>query len=174
MSDQEIAAAGRKLWELGNNRVGFREYTEELRLIYEYEAEEALKAAQAASEGTVSPSTDPNILIRAADFVREIHDFRCVRAQDEGDAPFNVVDYYSMEDLEAQLRASLPSAPGRSPEDAVREAARAVVKAGWALSDVGHFLPDTPEGRAFDDALDALESTLRLTAEPEARPQEDQ
>lgn len=58
-----------------------------------------------------------------------------------------------------------PDAPD-APRDLLEEAARNVVKAGWALSDVGHFLPDTAEGHAFDEALDALEDVLRGASRP--------
>jgi hypothetical protein len=47
--------------------------------------------------------TDREALADALAFVRRIKEYRCHRAMEEDELPFNTCDYYAMEDLEAGL-----------------------------------------------------------------------
>ena len=69
------------------------------------------------------PDLTPDLRADCLAFVRRIAEYRCHRAMDEDELPFNVCDYYAMDDLAARL-AVPPAASEPSDEAVARELAK--------------------------------------------------
>jgi hypothetical protein len=118
----------------------------------------------------MTSAPDPRVarlLTEAADFVKEIHDFKCVRPQEEGDSPFNIVDYSTMENLEADLRTALAYPGFSAPEASMKHGTPWAVeyddanKGWWVQHEQGAYVP---VGGPFKRRRDAVNQCKALNA----------
>ena len=78
------------------------------------EDDEVMLLKRGESMADVKQSPHYDLLVELGEFVQQVYAFRCVRSHEEGDTPFNVCDYYAMEDLMARLArvgVELPAQP---------------------------------------------------------------